>query len=280
MFGFFTKSNCSLLCHDKRDSRKAKLSWVIYVEPRSSCCSVTSNYRLRICDLPSTERPRERLLEAGPRNLSTGELIAILLGTGQGPGKLSAVGLAHLLLNELGRGNQDPLSALREVGPQQLMDIDGIGPAKGATILAAVELGRRTFLHRPLDRPIIDGPETAHLIFQSELAFQPQERFVVLLLDIKNRVVGTHLVSLGTADETIAIPRDVFREAVRQGAVAIIAGHNHPSGDSTPSPEDIALTRQLLKASQILGVTLLDHLVIGQDCFTSLRRTTDIWNGV
>jgi DNA repair protein RadC len=237
---------------------------------------VTANYRLRICDLPSTERPRERLLEAGPRNLSTGELIAILLGTGQGPGKLSAVGLAHLLLNELGRGSKDPLSALREVSPQQLMDIDGIGPAKGATILAAVELGRRIFLNRP----IIDGPETAHLIFQSELAFQPQERFVVLLLDIKNRVIGTHLVSLGTADETIAIPRDVFREAVRQGAVAIIAGHNHPSGDSTPSPEDIALTRQLLKASQILGITLLDHLVIGQDCFTSLRRTTEVWNGV
>lgn len=241
---------------------------------------MNSNYRLRICDLPSTERPRERLLEAGPRNLSTGELIAILLGTGQGPGKLSAVGLAHLLLNELGRGSKDPLSALREVSPQQLMEIDGIGPAKGATILAAIELGRRTFLNRPLDRPIIDGPETAHLIFQSELAFQPQERFMVLLLDIKNRVIATHLVSLGTADETLAIPRDVFREAVRQGAVAIIAGHNHPSGDSTPSPEDVALTRQLLKASQILGVSLLDHLVIGQDCFTSLRRTTNVWAGV
>ena len=156
---------------------------------------MNSNYRLRICDLPSTERPRERLLEAGPRNLSTGELIAILLGTGQGPGKLSAVGLAHLLLNELGRGSKDPLSALREVSPQQLMKIDGIGPAKGATILAAIELGRRTFLNRPLDRPIIDGPETAHLIFQSDIAIvqlradyyetgHPQPQDVLLLVEV------------------------------------------------------------------------------------------------
>lgn len=234
-------------------------------------------YTLRVTDLPTSERPRERLMSQGAKNLATAELIAILLGTGQGAGKLSAVGLGQLILQKLGEDQRDPLAALRDITAQELMDIQGVGPAKATTILAAIELGKRVLHSRPSERAIVDDPAIAASLLSSDLMWQSQERFAVLLLDIKHRLIGTRIISIGTATETIAHPRDIFREVIRQGAVRAIVAHNHPSGSVDPSPEDIALTRQLLLGGQLLGIPLLDHLILGNGNHLSLRQTTTLW---
>jgi len=196
-------------------------------------------YCLRIADIPTNERPRERLMTHGPKVLATAELIAILLGTGQGP---------------------------------------GIGPAKATSILAAVELGKRTFQFRPLDKTPIDSPVAAVAALSQDLMWQNQERFAVLLLDVKNRLLGTQVITIGTATETLASPREIFREIIRQGATRTIVAHNHPSGNVEPSPEDIELTRQLLAGAQLLGIPLLDHLILGNGNHQSLREITTLWN--
>lgn len=144
------------------------------------------SYSLRILDLPESERPRERLLAAGAKNLSDAELLAILLGTGQGPGKLSAVGLGHHILQLLSQDARDPLAVLRDVSPPELMAIAGVGPAKATSILAAIELGKRAFHLRPAPRAQIDSPQVAVDALSHELMWQAQERFAVLLLDAKN----------------------------------------------------------------------------------------------
>jgi len=214
----------------------------------------------------------------GARYLSTAELIAILLGTGQGPGKLSAVGLGQYILQEIGRHQRDPLAALRDISIQELIKIPGVGPAKATTILAAVELGKRVFQSRPIVQTVIDDPSVAAAALSEDLMWQAQERFAVLLLDVKHRLIGTRIITVGTATETLASPRDIFREVIRQGATRLIVAHNHPSGSVEPSPEDIILTRQLLEGALLLGIPLLDHLILGNGEFRSLRQTTPLWN--
>jgi DNA repair protein RadC len=230
-------------------------------------------YSLRIADLPTTERPRERLIQHGAKSLATGELLAILLGTGQGAGKLSAVGLGQYILNQFSEGQRDPLAVLRDASIHELTQISGVGEAKACTILAALELGKRVLSARPSERTVIDDPAMAAAVLSADLMWQPQERFALVLLDIKHRLLGTCVVTIGTATETLAHPRDIFREVIRQGAVRAIVAHNHPSGNLEPSPEDIALTRQLLSG----GIPLLDHLILGNGSFTSLRQTTNLW---
>lgn len=235
-------------------------------------------YSLRIADLPSDERPRERLMANGPRSLATAELIAILLGTGQGKGKLSAVGLGQFILNQLSQHQRDPLAVLRTVSIQELTQIHGIGPAKATTILAAIELGKRVLQSRPGELAVIDSPQGAAEALSQDLMWQPQERFAVLLLDVKNRLLGTQVITIGTATETLAHPRDIFREVIRQGATRAIIAHNHPSGNVEPSSEDIALTRQLLAGAQLLAIPLLDHVILGNGDFRSLRQSTALWD--
>lgn len=237
-------------------------------------------YSLRIVDLPSTERPRERLLASGARSLSTGELIAILLNTGQGPGKLSAVGLGQHILNRFGEGQRDPLAALRDASIHELTQISGVGTAKACTILAAIELGKRVLAAKASDQTVVDDPAVAAALLSTDLMWQPQERFAILLLDIKHRLIGTRVITIGTATETLAPPRDIFREVIRQGAVRAIVAHNHPSGNLEPSPEDIALTRQLLSGGKLLDIPLLDHLILGNGSYTSLRQTTSLWQEI
>jgi len=238
---------------------------------------MANSYRLRICDLPTTERPRERLLQQGAGALGTGELLAILLGTGSG--QLSAVGLGQYLLQTLGQHQQDALAVLRDIKPAELMTIPGIGPAKATTILAAIELGKRVFLSRPLERTPIDSPELAAIALAPELMWAETERFGLLLLDVKHRLLGTRVLTIGTATETLAHPREIFREAIRLGATRLVVGHNHPSGNLTPSPADLELTEQLLQCSKILDVPILDHLILGQGNHCSLRSTTRLWDG-
>ncbi|NJP10206.1 MAG: DNA repair protein RadC [Leptolyngbyaceae cyanobacterium RU_5_1] len=235
-------------------------------------------YSLKVADMPANERPRERLIAYGSRNLATAELIAILLGTGQGPGKLSAVGLGQYILQELGKCQRDPLSTLRNISVAELIHIPGVGTAKATAILAAIELGKRVFQSRPPESTIIDDPAVAAAALSHDLMWQIQEHFAVLLLDVKHRLLGTRIITIGTATETLAHPRDIFREVLKQGATRLIVAHNHPSGNTEPSPEDINLTRQLLAGAQFLGIPILDHLILGNGDFLSLRQTTTLWN--
>lgn len=234
-------------------------------------------YSLRIADLPSDERPRERLMAIGPHNLSTAELIAILLGTGQGKGKLSAVGLGQYLLNQLSLNQRDPLTILRTINVQELTQIHGIGPAKATTILAAIELGKRVFQSRPPELSEINSPDLAAGALSHHLMWQEQEKFGVLFLDVKNRLIGTKVITIGTATETLASPREIFREALRYNATRMIVAHNHPSGNVEPSPEDITLTQQLLEGAIVLNLPILDHLILGHGNYRSLRETTSLW---
>jgi len=234
-------------------------------------------YSQRVADLHPAERPRERLASYGAKSLATAELIAILLGTGQGSGKLSAVGLGQYILQKLGENQRDPLAALREITLPELTQIPGIGMAKASTILAAVELGKRVLNTRPTERTVVDDPAIAAAVLSNDLMWQSQERFAVLLLDVKHRLLGSQIISIGTATETLAHPRDIFREVIRQGAIRVIVAHNHPSGSMEPSSEDLYLTRQLLTGAQVLGIPLLDHLILGNGDYLSLRQSTTLW---
>jgi DNA repair protein RadC len=230
-------------------------------------------YSLRIADIPTSERPRERLMAMGAKNIGTAELIAILLGTGQGKGKLSAVGLGQYILQQLSQNQREPMDVLRDINHHELMNIHGVGPAKATTILAAVELGKRAFLSRPAARTVIDSPVAAAAALSHDLMWQKQERLAVLLLDAKNQLLGTKVITIGTATETLAHPREIFREVLRQGATRLILAHNHPTGSVEPSDNDIALTEQLLQGAQLLSIPLLDHLILGDGNHQSLRIT-------
>jgi DNA repair protein RadC len=236
-----------------------------------------TTYQVRVTDMPSSERPRERLLAHGAKSLATAELIAILLGTGQGPGKLSAVGLGQYILQSLGANQRDAMSVLRDVSAHELMEIPGIGEAKATSILAAIELGKRVLQSRPPEKTVVDDPSVAAAALSHELMWQSQERFAVLFLDIKHRILGMKVITIGTATETLAHPRDIFKEVIKQGATRMIVAHNHPSGSLEPSQEDIHLTRQLIDAAGILGIPILDHLILGNGDFCSLRQTTSLW---
>ena len=235
-------------------------------------------YNLRIADIPETERPRERLLSLGTKALSNAELLALLIGTGQGHGKLSAIGLGQHILQQLSESQREPLEVLRDIHPQELKKIHGIGDAKAATILAGIELGKRAYQSRPVERTPIDSPKAAADALSHHLMWEQQEKFAVLMLDVKNRLIGTQVITVGSAIETLAPPREIFREVIRQGATRAIVAHHHPSGSLDPSSEDLQLTRQLLGGAQFLQIPLLDHLILGHGGFSSLRQTTSLWN--
>ena len=170
------------------------------------------------------------------------------------------------------------MEVLRDIHPQELMNFHGIGPAKATTILAAVELGKRAFQSRPSERTVIDSPTAAAAALSHDLMWQNQERFAVLLLDAKNQLLGTKVITIGTATETLANPRDIFREVLRQGATRVIIAHNHPTGSVEPSSDDITLTTQLLQGGQLLCIPILDHLILGNGNHQSLRITTSLWD--
>lgn len=234
-------------------------------------------YSLRIQDMPEGERPRERLFHLGPKSLSTAELIAVVLGPGQGSPGLSSVGLAQHLLGVLRDGEIDALVKLQSISAEELLEIQGIGPAKAATLVAALELGKRVFHRRPTTGTVLDDPRVAADALAEHLMWETQEHFAVVCLNIKHQLLSTKVLTKGTSSETLAHPKDVFAAALRGRAARIIVAHNHPSGSLTPSRDDIALTRQLLQAANIIGIPLLDHLMLGGGDYRSLRQTTTLW---
>lgn len=236
------------------------------------------HYTLRIKDMPECDRPRDRLLEQGAKVLSNAELLSILLKTGERTDGLSALGLAQHVLNGLATDSgEHVLSHLRQMSPYELMAIPGIGPAKASTIVAAIELGKRVFHPSPGQKTLIEDPSIAASLLSHDLMWEAQEKFALLFLDIKHRLMSKQIMTIGTPTETLATPRDIFGEALRRGAMRIIAAHNHPTGALEPSSEDLKLTQHLIQTGQIVGVPLLDHLILGNGDFSSLRQMTELW---
>ena len=217
-------------------------------------------------DLPLEERPREKLLKHGASALSDTELLAILLRTG-----VSSVSVLHLAEEVLSKYRDKGLAAIMHMVPQEIASIHGIGPTKAVTIIAAVELGRRISTRAAEKLERIDGPEDVARCVMPMLRFERKEHFLILLLDTRNRVIAMPTISIGGLTASIAEPREIFREAIQRSAASIILVHNHPSGDPQPSPEDIILTKRMMKAGELMGISVLDHVIIGNDNFISLK---------
>ncbi|NLG68514.1 MAG: DNA repair protein RadC [Firmicutes bacterium] len=213
---------------------------------------------------PPSMRPRERLASGDAAGLSDAERLAVLLGTGR-RGR-PAVELAAELLLALGG-----LSGMAMADPGALMAVPGVGPAKAAQVLAAIELARRMVRVGPERRPALQTPADVYDLMAVEMSRQDREQFAVLLLDARHRLIRVCPVAVGHLTQVPAHPRDVFKAAVRHSAAAVVVVHNHPSGDPTPSPEDVALTQRLAAAGETLGIEVLDHVVIGHGRYESLR---------
>ena len=232
----------------------------------------------RVKDLPKEEQPREQVLEHGPKNRSTAELLATLIGS-SGKGETSAPSIAQTLLAHLETtSDQGALRAFRDISAAELQQVAGIGPSKAAAIIAAVELGKRVYSPGVVKGTVIDDPTLAAEAFSQSLMWEPKEKFGVLHLNVKQKLIGRSIISVGTATETIANPRDVFRAALQKGAVRIVVAHNHPTAEVEPSKDDLALTKQLIEAGKLMSIPVLDHLILGGGTFTSLRQTTNLWN--
>jgi DNA repair protein RadC len=216
-------------------------------------------------DTPAGERPRERMLHYGVQALSSAELLAILLRTGTVAE--SVVRLAERVLREAGS-----LKGLNEMRIEQLTAIKGVGPAKAMQIQAGVELGRRLSRSAPEERYTIRNPGDAAELLMEDLRYLDKEHFVCLFLNTKNHVIGRETISMGSLNATVVHPREVFRSAIQRSSASILCAHNHPSGDPTPSHEDIELTQRLMEAGEIIGIDVLDHLVIGDGTFLSMKE--------
>lgn len=221
----------------------------------------------RIKDWPAEERPREKLLTRGAEMLSDAELLALILRTGDAASGTSAVDQARGLLKKAGG-----LSQLARSSVSELCQVKGVGPAKAAELLAVFEL-----THRVPQQALAIGDrftcatEVFHH-FRDRFRTLRKEIFLVLLLDAKNKLLREVQVSEGTLTASLVHPREVFGPVVRESAASILLVHNHPSGDPTPSPEDIALTRKLVEAGEMMGVRVLDHVIVGHQAFVSLAE--------
>jgi len=223
--------------------------------------AVTPNLRKRNVE----EGPRERLRDSGAEALSAAELIALLLRTGARGS--DAVDVARALLAQMGG-----LDRLECAPMNELATVDGVGAAKAASLIAAFELGRRCAASHLPEGAALRSPEDVFHRFALRLRRLNQERFLVVMLDGRHRVICEEVVSQGTLTASLVHPREVFRPALRASAAALILVHNHPSGDPTPSAEDRAVTARLARAGEILGVRVLDHVVVAERGFVSLRE--------
>lgn len=216
--------------------------------------------------IDARDRPREKLARAGTSALGDHELLAVVLGAGTR--SHNSLALAHAVLARTG-GLHGAVSA----SPDELCAIPGVGPARAAQIVAALELGRRTLLRDPSDRAQLRTPRevAAHLL--PEYGARPVEQFGIVLLDTKHRLLKTLVLTVGTIDRSVVHPREVFREAAAARAAGIVLFHNHPSSDPTPSGDDILLTRRMVEAGTLMGIEILDHLILTATRYCSLRET-------
>ena len=210
------------------------------------------------------DRPREKLERLGPTGLGDNELMAVVLGGGvRGH---SALDLANRLLEHAGG-----LHGFTRLSVSALCHVAGIGRARAAQVIAAIELGRRTLVRDMIERPRLLTPRQVAAYLLPEYGSSAVEQFGILMLDSKNRVLRIKLLSVGSLNSTVVHPREVFREAAAAAAAAIILFHNHPSGDPRPSGEDVRITRLVAAAADVLDIRLHDHLIVARSGWTSLR---------
>jgi len=222
-------------------------------------------YNPMIRDMAEHDRPRERLQKVGAGAVSTAELLAIVLRTGTGGENV--LRLAERLLAEFGS-----LPGLSRASITELMNVKGVGEAKASEVKAALELGRRLMTSAPEERPVVSSPADAANLLMSEMMFLEQEHLRLILLDTRNRVLKTPTIYVGSLNASVVRVGELFRAALKANAAAMIVAHNHPSGDPSPSPEDIRVTRQLVDAGRLMDIEVLDHVVIGHQRFVSLKE--------
>jgi DNA repair protein RadC len=216
-------------------------------------------------ELSPSDRPREKLVVHGARALGDNELVALVLGSGCH--QRGALAVANELLATRGG-----VHGLVQAACDDLSRIAGIGPARAAQIVAAVELGRRTLLQRPRARLQLQTPEQAARLLMPAFSGRAVEQFGVVLLDTRHRVLRTAVLTVGTLNSASIEPRDVFREAALGGAAALVVFHNHPSGDPTPSADDVEMTRRLVAAGVLMGIDVVDHIILGDVRYCSFKE--------
>lgn len=220
---------------------------------------------MTIKSLPDQDKPRERLRRLGADALSSTELLAVILGCGTRG--FSVLELSKELVSHFGG-----LRNLAEATIEELLQIKGLGVAQAIKLKAAFSIGKRAYHPTQRRRYRVQSPEHAYHYVKDSLANETKEVLVSLLLDTKGYVITQKIVSIGTLSHTLAHPREVFFDAVRHKAASLVLAHNHPSGDPTPSKHDLEMTGQLIKAGELMGIPLQDHLIIGSRSFVSLRE--------
>ncbi|WP_329602792.1 RadC family protein [Terrilactibacillus tamarindi] len=220
---------------------------------------------IMIRDVPKEERPRERLIRDGAESLSNTELLAIVLRMGS---KHESV----LQLSQRIMCHFEGLAYLKNASVQELQKVKGVGQAKAVQILASLELGRRMFQEKNNERYTIRSPEDGANYVMEDMRFLTQEHFVCVYLNTKNQVLHRKTIFIGSLNASIVHPREVFKEAFRRSAASLICFHNHPSGDPAPSQEDIVVTKRLVECGKMIGIDVLDHIIIGDKRFISLKE--------
>ncbi|SDK58348.1 RadC family protein [Natronincola ferrireducens] len=216
--------------------------------------------------MPACERPREKLLNYGVDTLSNTELLAILLSTGTR--EMSAIDLAQSII----AATKDGLRFFTDCTIEELSQIKGVGLAKSAQIIAAVEFGKRIALTAKANNYKIKGPDDISHLLMEEMRYLKKEFFNLVLLNTKNEVIAVENISVGSLNSSIVHPREVFIRAIKRSSSAIVLVHNHPSGDPQPSREDIKITQRLVEAGKLIGIDVLDHIIIGDNVYTSLKE--------
>ena len=225
----------------------------------------TVQYAPMMRDMLDSDKPRERLLRVGERALSTAELLAIIFRTGV-DGE-SVVRLSERLLAHFGG-----LPGLAKASIAELQVVKGIGPVKAIETKAALEIGRRLIASSPEQKPQVSCPADAANLLMTEMALLDQEHLRLILLDTRNRVLSSPTVYIGSLNTSVIRVGELFRFAIKDNAAALIVVHNHPSGDPSPSPEDIQVTRQIVKGGNLLDIEVLDHVIIGRQRYVSLKE--------
>ena len=227
-------------------------------------------YKIKILDMQKDERPRERLMKNGASALSDSELLAIILRTGSK--QENVINLSQRILKEYN------IKQLSQANLNQLMRVHGIKESKAAQIAACFEIARRLESFKDEDKQKISSPEDVYRLIYPKMREQKKELFIELCLDTKNRIIREEIISVGSLNANIVHPREVFKLALAESAAHIIVAHNHPSGDPAPSREDIEITKKLAQTGIIMGITLLDHVIIGDGRHFSMKEAGHIQN--
>lgn len=221
-----------------------------------------------IKDIPKSERPRERLKKYGGENISNEELLSIILNTGTK--NKSVKDISNLILSKI-----NDITDLKDITLNSLKQIDGIGEVKAIKILASIELGKRVYMDKNLVNIKMDTPEKIYNYMKNEVEGKNQEYFYAIYLDSKKNLIDKKLLFIGTLNKSIVHPREIFKYAYLLSASSIICVHNHPSGDTIPSKEDLNLTKALVEIGKIQGINIIDHIIIGKNYY-SLYQNGDL----